>query len=441
MSRRLCSSGIDQSKLRSPASRWHTGIPSLTAASAPASVELTSPGTTTRSGSQLAGRPASSPSSARAVCAPCAPEPTSSFTCGTGSGSSAKKTSLDGRVVVLARVDEPLLDRAALARARRRAARSSCSSAGRRRRGRRAGGSRDRLPDAVAAVAWRRSRPSPARSTRRAPRRAFASQRRRVGRGGPLERARERVRARRARRASPLPRRRGDPRTRAGRAATTGSPSESARISEPEVPPSLRETTAASQASKSSATPARRDEAEARDDARVFRRCLPQATPRSRSRRPPVTTRRRSTRRRGTPRAASEVLVDAQVAEGEEHEASARGPAPRAPRTVAPGPDRRRRRNRAGRRSRRAPHGRARSGHRRGRYVVREQDTDALAASTLAPSRSSRPARALVRIDLVDRPHDPVSESFRGGNPRGKEREVGPPHNRAGEAWRSFARQ
>ena len=47
---RLISSGIVRSKLRRPASMWATGISSLAAVSAAARVELTSPGTTTRSG-------------------------------------------------------------------------------------------------------------------------------------------------------------------------------------------------------------------------------------------------------------------------------------------------------------------------------------------------------------------------------------------------------
>ena len=93
MSRRLCSSGIDQSKLRRPDSTWQTGIWSFAAASAPASVELTSPGTTTMSGFS-SRKTCSSSISARAVCAPCKPEPTSSWKWGVGSGSSAKKTSL-----------------------------------------------------------------------------------------------------------------------------------------------------------------------------------------------------------------------------------------------------------------------------------------------------------------------------------------------------------
>ena len=50
VSTRLISSGMVQSSERSPASRWATGTPSLAAASAQASVEFTSPATTTRSG-------------------------------------------------------------------------------------------------------------------------------------------------------------------------------------------------------------------------------------------------------------------------------------------------------------------------------------------------------------------------------------------------------
>ena len=47
---RLISSGMERSKLRRPASRWPNGIPSRWAASAPASVLFTSPGTNTKSG-------------------------------------------------------------------------------------------------------------------------------------------------------------------------------------------------------------------------------------------------------------------------------------------------------------------------------------------------------------------------------------------------------
>ena len=47
---RLTSSGIVRSKLRRPDSTWATGMPSFAAVSAAARVELTSPGTITRSG-------------------------------------------------------------------------------------------------------------------------------------------------------------------------------------------------------------------------------------------------------------------------------------------------------------------------------------------------------------------------------------------------------
>ena len=109
VSLRLCSSGIAQSNERRPASRWQTGICSLTAASAPASVELMSPGTTTRSG-RSSWNTCSRPVSARAVCSPCRPSGPRAARAGAAAGSSAKKTSLDRRVVVLARVDQPLLD-------------------------------------------------------------------------------------------------------------------------------------------------------------------------------------------------------------------------------------------------------------------------------------------------------------------------------------------
>ena len=50
---RLISSGMLRSKLRSPASTWATGISSLAAVSAQASVEFTSPATTTTIGLDL----------------------------------------------------------------------------------------------------------------------------------------------------------------------------------------------------------------------------------------------------------------------------------------------------------------------------------------------------------------------------------------------------
>jgi len=72
---RLTSSGMRMSKLRSPASTWATGIQSLAATTLQASVELTSPTTTTRSG--LRSRQTFSNSTmTRAVCSAWDPEPT-----------------------------------------------------------------------------------------------------------------------------------------------------------------------------------------------------------------------------------------------------------------------------------------------------------------------------------------------------------------------------
>ena len=64
---RLISSGIERSKLRRPDSTWPTGIPSRAAHSAAARVELTSPGTSTRSG-RSSPSTGSSRSITRAVC-------------------------------------------------------------------------------------------------------------------------------------------------------------------------------------------------------------------------------------------------------------------------------------------------------------------------------------------------------------------------------------
>ena len=72
VSTRLCSSGIARSKLRRPASMWAIGTPSFTAASAAASVELTSPATTQRSISR-SSRTRSTPTRAFAVCSACVP--------------------------------------------------------------------------------------------------------------------------------------------------------------------------------------------------------------------------------------------------------------------------------------------------------------------------------------------------------------------------------
>ena len=88
---RLTSSGISRSKLRRPASTCATGMPSLTAVSAAASVELTSPTTSTRSG-ECSWSALSMPSIARAVWIACDPDPTCRKTSGRGSPRSRKKT-------------------------------------------------------------------------------------------------------------------------------------------------------------------------------------------------------------------------------------------------------------------------------------------------------------------------------------------------------------
>ncbi len=88
---RLTSSGIVRSKLRRPDSTWASGMPILTAVSAVARVELTSPGTITRSG-RSSSSTGSSRSIVRAVCCAWLPEPTSSMWSGAGTPSSSKKT-------------------------------------------------------------------------------------------------------------------------------------------------------------------------------------------------------------------------------------------------------------------------------------------------------------------------------------------------------------
>ena len=92
MTTRLTSSGIVRSKLRRPDSTWPISIPSRAAQSAAARVELTSPGTRTRSG-RAARRTGSSRSSTREVISPWVPEPTPSISSGSGTPSSSKKIS------------------------------------------------------------------------------------------------------------------------------------------------------------------------------------------------------------------------------------------------------------------------------------------------------------------------------------------------------------
>ena len=74
---RLISSGIVRSNERRPASTWPIGMRSLAAVSAAASVEFTSPGTSTTSGSASSST-GSSRSMTAAVCCACDPEPTPS---------------------------------------------------------------------------------------------------------------------------------------------------------------------------------------------------------------------------------------------------------------------------------------------------------------------------------------------------------------------------
>ena len=71
---------------------WATGICIFAAVSAAARVELTSPGTITRSGASSSST-GSSRSITRAVCCAWLPEPTSSMWSGAGTPSSSRKTS------------------------------------------------------------------------------------------------------------------------------------------------------------------------------------------------------------------------------------------------------------------------------------------------------------------------------------------------------------
>ncbi len=72
---RLISSGIVRSSLRRPASTWATGISSFAATSDAASVEFTSPTTTTRSGRSVV-QTFSNSIITRAVCTACDADPT-----------------------------------------------------------------------------------------------------------------------------------------------------------------------------------------------------------------------------------------------------------------------------------------------------------------------------------------------------------------------------
>jgi hypothetical protein len=90
VSTRFSSSGIARSKDRMPASTWPVGMPARDAASAPASVELVSPNTSTMVGSSSAST-GSSAARMRAVCAVLLPPPAFSSYAGAGTPSSSKK--------------------------------------------------------------------------------------------------------------------------------------------------------------------------------------------------------------------------------------------------------------------------------------------------------------------------------------------------------------
>ena len=91
MTIRLISSGMVRSKLRRPASTWATRVPSLAQTSVHASVEFTSPTTTTQSGFS-ARQTGSKASITRAVWTAWEPEPTPRLTSGRGTSSSSKNT-------------------------------------------------------------------------------------------------------------------------------------------------------------------------------------------------------------------------------------------------------------------------------------------------------------------------------------------------------------
>ena len=92
VARRLISSGMRRSPLRSPASRCATGISSLAPTSAQASVEFTSPTTTIQPGRE-ARQTFSYSIITRPVCSPWPPLPTPRWTCGFGMPRSAKNAS------------------------------------------------------------------------------------------------------------------------------------------------------------------------------------------------------------------------------------------------------------------------------------------------------------------------------------------------------------
>ena len=105
---RLSSSGIRRSKLRRPASTWATGMPSLAAPSAPASVEFVSPYTSTASG-RSATRTGSRAMSIRPVCSPWSAAADAEAVVGPGEAELGEERAGHRLVPVLARVDEDLV--------------------------------------------------------------------------------------------------------------------------------------------------------------------------------------------------------------------------------------------------------------------------------------------------------------------------------------------
>ena len=118
VTRRLISSGMVRSRERRPASTWATRTPSLAHTRAQATVELTSPTTTTQSGchSRTTGSKAIM---TRAVCAACDPLPTSRKRSGRRHLEVAEEDLGHLEVVVLPGVDQQLLERVRPARHRR----------------------------------------------------------------------------------------------------------------------------------------------------------------------------------------------------------------------------------------------------------------------------------------------------------------------------------
>ena len=107
---RLISSGIERSNERSPASMWATGMSSLAATSAAASVEFTSPGTRSTSG-RSRSRIGSMRSMTRAVCAAVRARADVEHVVRLADAELLEEDARHRVVVVLAGVDERVADR------------------------------------------------------------------------------------------------------------------------------------------------------------------------------------------------------------------------------------------------------------------------------------------------------------------------------------------